>query len=295
MELKLFNQYLKESIENIENDVKKISVWLKSYCEQAGSKGYVIGISGGVDSSASCGLAIEAVGKENVLGILLPSIVEYADDLGDGKRVANHYGIKYIVHPIKSTVETIIKEHNGELTPLALGNIQARIRMTLLRMYAESNNYLVLGTTNKSEDMVGYFTKAGDGGHGVDIEPLAEYYKSEIKEFARYFELPDDLVNRKPSAGLIKNVTDEDELGFTYKDFESYWKWKIDKSGECPVTEDVVGKIERLYKRTEHKRHLPPAFERNTIPNQQSIKNDDIFSQIKKNKEDKIKTFNELI
>jgi NAD+ synthase len=295
MELKLFGQYLKESIENIENDVNEIATWLKQYCDQSGSKGYVIGLSGGVDSSASCGLAITAVGKENVLGVLLPSIVEYKDDLGDGKRVANHYGIKYVIHPIKSTVESIIKEHSGELTPLAIGNIQARIRMTLLRMYAESNNYLVLGTTNKSEDMVGYFTKAGDGGHGVDIEPLAEYYKSEIREFARYFELPDDLVNRKPSAGLVKNLTDEDELGFTYKDFEDYWKWKVNKTGDCPVTEEIINKIERLKKRTEHKRNLPPNFGRVTIPTRQIKMFGEVEDTIRRNKEDKIKSFKEVV
>lgn len=295
MELKKFNQYIKESVDIIENDVKEIANWLKQYCNQAGSKGYVIGISGGVDSSASCGLAVEAVGKNNVLGILLPSIVEYRDDVNDGKRVADHYGIKYIVHPIKNTLESIIKEHDGEITPLALGNIQARIRMTILRMYAESHNYLVLGTTNKSEDLVGYFTKAGDGGHGVDIEPLAEYYKSEIKEFARYFNLPEDLVNRPPSAGLIKNITDEDELGFTYQDFEKYWKWKIEKAGECPVTEDVVEKIEKLNKRTEHKRNLPPYFKRDFIPTKQDKMFNVIESKIKNNKEEKIKSFKEVI
>lgn len=295
MELKLFGQYFKESIENIENDVNEISSWLKIYCQQAGSKGYVIGLSGGVDSSASCGLAVEAVGKENVLGVLLPSIVEYKDDLSDGKRVANHYGIRYVVHPIKSTVESIIKEHDGEINSLALGNIQARIRMTLLRMYAETNNYLVLGTTNKSEDMVGYFTKAGDGGHGVDIEPLAEYYKSEIREFARYFNLPDDLVNRQPSAGLVKNLTDEDELGFTYKDFEKYWRWRIEKTGDCPVTEDIVNKIEKLNKRTEHKRHLPPSFERGSILTRRDKEYKDIENTIRTNKEEKIKSFNEVI
>lgn len=262
MKIIKFTHYLKESVDNIENDVEKISSWLKEYINNSGSRGYVVGLSGGVDSSAACGLAVKAVGKENVLGVLLPSIVEYRDDVIDGKRVAQHYGVKTIVHPIKGTIEAIIKEHDGKISDFALGNIQARIRMTLLRMYAETNNYLVLGTTNKSEDMVGYFTKAGDGGHGVDIEPLAEYYKSEIKQFAKYFNLPDDLVNRPPSAGLIKNVTDEDELGFTYDDFEKYWIWRINKSGDCPVTEDVMNKIEKLNKKTEHKRNLPPYFKR---------------------------------
>lgn len=262
MKIITFSNYIKESVDNIADDVERITEWLRTYAKNAGAKGYVIGLSGGVDSSASCGLGVAAVGKENVLGVLLPSVVGYKDDVGDGKRVANHFGIRYVVHPIKSTVEAIKKEHQGEISPFVLGNVQARIRMTTLRLYAELNSYLVLGTTNKSEDMVGYFTKAGDGGHGVDIEPLAEYYKSEIKQFARYFDLPDDLVNRIPSAGLQPGLTDEGELGFTYDDLEKYWRWRGDKPGDCPVTDEVMNKIESLYKRTEHKRILPPYFKR---------------------------------
>lgn len=261
--LKYIKKYNESYINSsISEDVKDITSWMREYVKNSGTKGFIVGLSGGVDSSACCGLAVESVGKENVMGILLPSIVGYKDDVGDGQRVAKHFGVRSKVHPIKNTVETIIKEHDGELSPIALSNIQARLRMTILRMYAEMNNYLVLGTTNKSEDMVGYFTKAGDGGHGVDIEPLANYYKSEIKEFARYFRLPDDLVNRVPSAGLIKDVTDEDELGFTYDEFEKYWKWKIKKDGDCPVTEAVVNKIEKLNRQTEHKRNLPPYYKR---------------------------------
>jgi len=248
--------------DNIQEDIDNITEWLADYVRKSGSKGFVIGLSGGVDSSAACGLAVKSVGNENVLGILLPSIVGYKDDVGDAQRVAKHFGVKTIIHPIKNTVQTIINEHHGEISPIALSNIQARIRMTMLRMYAEMNNYLVLGTTNRSEDMVGYFTKAGDGGHGVDLEPLANYYKSEIKEVASYFKLPDDLVNRTPSAGLIAGVTDEDELGFSYDDFEKYWRWRVNRTGDCPVTDDVIEKIEKLYTKTEHKRVLPPYYKR---------------------------------
>jgi len=257
--IKKYNESFDSS--DIVEDVKNITKWLKEYLKISGAKGFVIGLSGGVDSSAVCGLAVDAAGKENVIGILLPSIVGYKDDVLDGKRVAKHYGIKYIVHPIKETVSTIIKE-NKDMPTMAIANIQARIRMTLLRMYAELNGYLVIGTTNKSEDMLGYFTKSGDGGSGVDVEPLSQYYKSEIKKFAKYYKLPYDLVNRVPSAGLWANQTDEGELGFTYDDFENYWKWKLSKNGDCPVTEEVVKKIEKLYRTTEHKRNLPPYYKR---------------------------------
>jgi len=251
-----------ESLQNINSDIEKLTRWIREYRDKSGSKGFVIGISGGVDSSAICGLVVNSVGKENVLGVLLPSIVGYKDDVDDGKRVAEHFGIKYVIRPIRNTVKTIIDEHDGDLSDLALSNKQARIRMTLLRMYAEINNYLVIGTTNLSEDMTGYFTKAGDGGHGVDLEPLANYYKSEVKEIAKFFNLPMDLVNRTPSAGLIDGITDEDELGFTYDDFENYWNWKIEKNGNCPVTQNIVYKIESLYNKTEHKRNLPPTYKR---------------------------------
>jgi NAD+ synthase len=261
------NRYIKKYNESVDSsyiasDVKEITEWLRNYVKNSGAIGFVVGLSGGVDSSACCGLAVDAVGSSNVLGVLLPSVVGYGNDVEDGQRVAKHYGVRTIVHPIKNTVETIIKEHNGKISDLALGNIQARLRMTILRMYAEINGYLVMGTTNKSEDMTGYFTKAGDGGHGVDIEPLANYYKSEIRLIATHYKLPTDLVTRVPSAGLIKGVTDEGELGFTYEDFEKYWKWKMKQDGDCPVTKVVVDKIENLYKKTEHKRNLPPYFKR---------------------------------
>lgn len=262
----------------MEKEIKKITKWLKDYSNDVGSNGYVIGLSGGVDSTAACGLAVDAVGKENVLGVLLPSSVGYGDDVKDGTRVAEHYGIKYFIYPIT---------HDGFLTPgmkqlfdndfhnlyhhkiknnnICKGNIQARLRMVALRMFAESMNYLVLGTTNKSEDVLGYFTKGGDGGSGVDVEPMSDYYKSEVVKIAEYYGLDKDLVYRTPSAGLWEGQTDEDELGFTYVDFEKYWKWKENKDGDCPVSDEISKEIERRYKITEHKRSVPSKYNRHEI------------------------------
>ena len=268
----------------MKKDIEKITKWLKDYSNDVGSKGYVIGLSGGVDSTAACGLAVDAVGKENVLGIMLPFSTDNwlrspsGDDLKDGIRVAEHYGIKYYVYPI-SYGEIIIPNmkqlfdndfhnlyHNKiKNNDLCKGNIQARLRMIALRMFAEAMNYLVLGTTNKSEDMLGYFKKGGDGGSGVDVEPMSDFYKSEIIKMVEYYGLPEDLVNRTPSAGLWKGQTDEGELGFTYVDFEKYWKWKENKDGDCPVSDEISKEIERRYKITEHKRSVPSKYNRHDI------------------------------
>jgi len=244
---------MKKEIDNIVN-------WVKSYP----GKSYVIGLSGGVDSSAVCGIAVESVGVDNVFGIIMPSINHHGDDVKDAISVAKHYGINYHIHSIRDMYNMVLldTDHGMRLCDITKGNIQARLRMTILRMYAELFGSLVIGTTNKSEDLLGYFTKGGDGGSGVDIEPLADYYKSEIIEIAKYFKLPDNLVNRTPSAGLWDNQTDEEELGFTYDDFENYWKWKSNEIGKNPVSNTITDKIIHLHKITEHKRNTPPKYER---------------------------------
>jgi len=244
----------------MENEIKNIIKWVKNYSK----KGYVIGLSGGVDSSAVCGVVVNSVGRQNVYGIIMPSVNHYGDDVEDAIRVAKHYGIRYHIHSIRDIYNMVLMEtkYDTKLTEITKGNIQARLRMTILRMYAEIFDCLVIGTTNKSEDLLGYFTKGGDGGSGVDVEPLADYYKSEIIKIAEYFGLPDDLVNRTPSAGLWEKQTDESELGFSYDDFEKYWKWKSNVSGPNPVSDEITDKIKKLHKITEHKRNTPPKYER---------------------------------
>ena len=252
-----------------------MSEWLRGQTAKSKTRGYVIGLSGGVDSTAACGLCVDAVGKKNVLGILLPSQFGYGNDVDDGIAVANHFGIKYITHPIGTTYESICIFNNINISDIAKGNVQARLRMTILRMYAEFNSYLVCGTTNKSEDILGYFTKGGDGGSGVDVEPMSDFYKSEIVEIVKYYGLPDSLAFRTPSAGLWAGQTDEGELGFTYDDFEKYWRWRESRTDEqimaravagegyvddVPVDISIEDKILYMYRATKHKRDVPPKY-----------------------------------
>lgn len=257
---------------NAEKEIFVISAWLKEQVNESPARGYVIGLSGGIDSSVAAGLAVRAVGKENVIGILLPYWDDRPQDIEDAKRVAAHYDIQTVICPIKSAAESAIQtiEDNASiqviLSPIAKANIQARTRMLMLRAYAESTNCLVLGTTNKSEDIVGYFTKGGDGGSGVDVEPTAQYYKSEIRELGKALGLDDDLVQRVPTAGLMKDQTDEGELGFTYDNIELFWKWLtedcIGDTEKCPVTLEIANKIIKMNTITEHKRNMPKAYER---------------------------------
>lgn len=263
-------------MKNVKLEVENISAWIKQQVKDAGAFGVVLGLSGGVDSTAACGLAVKALGYPHVLGLLLPSVESFGDDIGDGGRVADFFGVVGLIRPIETTVESIISTINlkdknlpinQKLGDVAVGNIQARTRMILLRAYAEINNFLVLGTTNRSEDLIGYFTKGGDGGSGVDIEPMAHYYKSEIKEIATYFNVPEDLVNRTPSAGLWEGQTDEGELGFTYDNIEEYWKWKMTKEAtetlkDCPMDISIIKKIEKMHRMTAHKRNVPPSYPR---------------------------------
>lgn len=250
-------------------EVKNIVNWVKNEHSEARAKGFIVGLSGGIDSSVACGIAVEAVGKINVLGLILPYWDNRPQDIEDAKRIAEHYGIQYAIVPIKPMVESFItaieqkSSYPLKVENLAPGNIQARARMIVLRSYAELTGRLVIGTTNLSEDVVGYFTKGGDGGSGVDIEPTAAYYKSEIRMFGKYFNLPDDLVNRVATAGLFEGQTDEGELGITYDDIEKFWSWETDAKdaiSECPVSDEVAKKIMKMHDATEHKRNMPKQY-----------------------------------
>ena len=134
---------------------------------------------------------------------------------------------------------------------MAISNLKPRLRMTTLYYFAQNNNYLVVGSSNKSEFTVGYFTKHGDS--GVDLLPLASFVKSEIRELAKVLGIPDIIIEKPPTAGLWANQTDESEMGFSYNILDNYIK-----TGEGP--KEIVEKIKRMNTISEHKRVYPPIF-----------------------------------
>lgn len=221
--------------------------WIKQKTLEAGANGVVVGVSGGIDSALVAYLAKKAFNK-NSLAILMPINMNRKFDLDHGLELVNKFNMDYKIVNLHDEFESIVKKTNIK-SDLTKGNLQARLRMSTLYSFAQENNYLVLGTDNKAEYYLGYFTKWGDG--GCDLLPIVHLYKSEVFEYAKMVGVPNSIINKKPSAGLWANQTDEEELGFSYDDYEKYDKGILkDKI--------ITKKIESQIKKTEHKRNAIP-------------------------------------
>ena len=210
-------------------------------------KQYVLGLSGGVDSSLVAAITKTAVGKDKLTCIMMPIDSDPAD-LIDAKQVAKELDLNYLViDGSKSFHETVNRflEQGIELDRGTLSNLKVRIRMTILYAYAQKVGGLVIGTDNKDERYTGYFTKYGDG--GVDLLPIVHLVKSEVVEACKIYGLSKNLAERTPSAGLFEGQTDEKEMGVTYQDLDKYLL-----GGEINPTSKE--RIEYLHRISEHKR-----------------------------------------
>jgi NAD+ synthase len=235
---------------------EQIIKWMQERVQAAGSKGMVVGLSGGIDSAVVAALAQRAAGSE-VAGIMMPchSIPE---DLEHAYLLARHLNMEHHEVDLTPIYDTMIAQMaslqlSGEREIMAKANIKPRLRMTTLYYFAQSRGYLVAGTGNKSELTVGYFTKYGDA--GVDILPLADLVKTEVRELAAYLQLPQVIIDKHPSAGLWQGQTDEKEMGFTYEQLDNYIL-----TGEADPA--VKAKILKMQQASEHKRQQVPAFQR---------------------------------
>ncbi len=241
------------------NDItEKLISWIKDYAQSANAKGFVIGISGGIDSAVTAGLCVRAVGKENVIGIGLPC-ESISQDLEDGKLVADSLGIKFYITDLTSTYKELLKVLPSEIkaNKLSMANIKPRLRMTTLYYLGQSMGCLVGGTGNRPEIAIGYFTKYGDG--GVDIEPIGDLYKCEVRAVAKVLGIPDKIIDRAPSAGLWEGQTDEGELGISYDEIDEIL-YRIDNFHELSdLNQDNVQKVVKMMKNAEHKLSMPPS------------------------------------
>jgi len=221
--------------------------WLKERTYEAGADGAVFGMSGGIDSAVVSVLCKKAFG-DSALGLIMPC---YSDDNDafDARLVADKFGIKYRIIVLDKVYDEFIKIIEPSDNIMAKANIKPRLRMITLYYYAAINNYLVIGSENKSELTVGYFTKYGDG--GADLWPIANLVKSQVKELASYLDIPRKIIEKAPSAGLWSGQTDEQEMGITYEELDQY----ILTGGlNSPEKE---AKIRKMHEKSEHKRRLP--------------------------------------
>ena len=199
------------NVKKTKDDIVKI---IQSKVSEAKTDGIVVGLSGGIDSTLIAYLACEAVGKENVFGIIMPSTTTPTEDKIHGISIAQGLGIDYKEIAIDSILNEFLFMTQLEEDNLAIGNLKARIRMSIIYFYANQKKYLVSGTGNKSEILIGYFTKHGDG--ACDIEPIGDLYKTDVFKLSRYMGVPEDIIEKPPRAGLWNNQTDEAEIGMSY-------------------------------------------------------------------------------
>jgi len=237
--------------------IQDIVEWLRAQAAAANADGFVFGLSGGIDSAVVARLC-QLAKPGNVLGVIMPCYSN-PQDAADAKLVAAAFSLptKLVVlsdayEALRSSV-AVTEFGSAERDALAFANIKPRLRMTTLYVFASAMNYLVVGTGNRSEIEIGYYTKYGDG--GVDLLPIGDLVKSEVRALAVELQVPPAVCEKAPSAGLWSGQTDEGEMGFSYAELETCLSGGI-------LPSEVVGRIRQMHDRSAHKRSMPPVFVR---------------------------------
>ena len=244
-----------------EEQVFIIEAFIVHSVQESGRNGVILGLSGGIDSALVAKLCADSIGPERVLALALPD-GKGGRDLKDARRFAKAIGIEFrIVNigPIASALEKRVKA--AEANTVARGNLRARARMTVLYYGANTENRVVMGTGNKSEILIGYDTKFGDA--GADFMPIGDLYKTQVQEMAMHLGLPNEIVEKTPSAGLWPGQTDEGELGITYADLDRVLLGielqmepeAIAEKAQVPL--ERVRHVEALVSSSVHKRKVP--------------------------------------
>jgi NAD+ synthase len=244
---------------------EQITDFIEGVVDDAGATGAVIGLSGGIDSTLVAHLAVEALGADAVHGLVMPSEVNTETNMSDAERVAELLDIEYDVLDINPVVDALVDAYPaGADDRTALGNVRVRTRAVLNYFVANAESRVVLGTGNRSEALTGYYTKYGD--QAVDCNPIGNLYKRQVRQLAAHVGVPDDLVEKPPSAEMWEGQTDEDEMGLDYDTLDAILALHVDGSFSKTATVETlnvpasaVDRVVELYEQSEHKRHMPPA------------------------------------
>ena len=238
---------------NTEQLAEKLTSWIRDKVLTAGCKGVVLGMSGGLDSSVLAVLCYRAF-PQSMLGVIMPCYSS-EEDREHALATASKFSIPTKTVVLDTVFDTLLQalpddKEDPALSQLAKANLKSRLRMLTLYYFANQLKYMVAGASNRSELAVGYFTKYGDG--GVDIMPLGNLVKGEVRELARFLGIPQQIIDKPVSAGLWEGQTDEAELGFTYEELDRYLV-----TGEASA--EPKQRIESMIAASEHKRQLPPV------------------------------------
>ena len=230
---------------------ERLVKWLAREIDEAGASGALVGLSGGLDSATVAMLLTRAVPGRG-MGLLMPC---HSDprDLSDGELAGQAAGLPAATVELSGAFDALMRalDREGAAPPVARANVKPRLRMNALYFEAARRNYLVIGTGNRTELELGYFTKYGDG--GVDLLPLGGLWKTEVRQLAKELGVPAAIIERVPSAGLWAGQTDEGEMGLTYEEADRYLA-----TGEG--SEKVSARVEELRRRGSHKLRMPPIF-----------------------------------
>ncbi|AQW85863.1 NAD synthetase, NH3-dependent [Campylobacter pinnipediorum subsp. caledonicus] len=251
----------KKDYKQVQNTLVK---FLSKYLEKSTCKGFVVGISGGIDSAVVAKLC-KISNPENVNAFLLPTYFSNDENLKDGIKLCSDLNIKYKIINIQNILNNFEETLSGKLDKYSMGNLSARIRMSILYHHSALLNSLVVGTSNKSELMLGYGTIYGD--LACALNPIGELYKTEIFEFARFLEIDEKIINKAPSADLWHGQSDESDLGYSYKILDEVLFF-IEKNGdnydllyEKFKNKELIDNVLSRINRNKFKRQMPKIAE----------------------------------
>lgn len=205
---------------------RMITGFISDQIAKAGAKGAVLGLSGGIDSALSAYLSVEALGAQNVLAVRMPYRTSSESSMTDAEAVIADLGIPSITVPITDMADALIHQF-PDMSDIRRGNIMARMRMVVLYDQSAARGLLPMGTSNKTEFLLGYSTIYGDS--GVALQPIADLYKAQVRQIARDIGVPKQIIDKPPSADLWEGQTDEGELGFTYNDVDQVLYLLVDE------------------------------------------------------------------
>jgi len=242
------------------NEVSRIVDFIRGYCRQTGFGDLMIGLSGGIDSSLSAALALQAVGKEHLHAVNLPYRHSHPDSAKDAQTLAQHLGLELESIDISQPTDSYFDRYAPNAGRMRRGNWMARIRMNVLYDLSAKYRALVVGTSNRTELMVGYCTQYGDS--ACAFEPIGHLYKTEVREMAAWLGLPGEIIAKPPTADLWEGQSDESEMGITYPVLDAILAYMMDGRDRPDVTTEQLTLVQKLVSRSEFKRQMPPVPER---------------------------------
>lgn len=261
MDQKILDEITNQDYAKIQKD---IGSFLAESISRSGTGGLVFGLSGGIDSAVIAHICAKSL-KEKSLALIMPdSRISPKEETEDALHIVDSLGLDYKlidVSQIHSQFANILEPEEK-----SLGNLRARIRATLLYYHANLRNYLVIGSSDRSEQMIGYFTKFGDG--SADVLPIVSLYKTQVRGLARHLGVKESIIQKKSSPHLWKGHIAEEEIGASYEEIDSILYCMADKGMSqddiqkaTQIDMDKIEKIHQLYKKSEHKRTLPSRYE----------------------------------